>query len=204
MVGILALQGGFARHAAVFSSLGEPVREVRTDTDLEGCDRLVLPGGESTVLTRLLMDSGWEPGAPAQGSTLYRAIADFARTEAVMGTCAGLIMLSQTCSDDRVVPFSVLPVTIRRNAYGRQTESFVEPIHLAPTIAGSDRSPFPATFIRAPRIEKTGLGVEIMAEADGHGLREPVLVAYKRLLGLTFHPELNPEDTRIHRFFLDM
>jgi 5'-phosphate synthase pdxT subunit len=205
MVGILALQGGFASHAAVFASLGEETREVRRAVDLSGCDRLVIPGGESTVLTKLL--------AAGDGPALRAALLEFARDKPVMGTCAGLIMLAGTSDDARVEPFGTLPVRVDRNAWGRQTESFRGPVTLdfgnargtrdarGDAVEIPDDEPYLATFIRAPRIVEVGEGASVLARLDSG---EPVMVRAGKILGLTFHPELTPEDTRIHRYFLSI
>lgn len=199
MVGILALQGGFASHAGVFAALGEKTREVRRAGDLAGCDSLVIPGGESTVLTRLL-DAG-------DGPDLRAAITAFARGRPVMGTCAGLIMLSGPSEDARVKPLGLLPARVERNAWGRQTESFRGPVRLelgnARDGAGDipDDEPYLATFIRAPRIVGIDGDAAVLARlASG----EPVMVRSGLSLGLTFHPELTPDDARIHRYFLTM
>lgn len=217
IIGVLALQGGFASHAAVLSSLGQEAREVRTAKDLEQCEGLVIPGGESTVLTKLLMKSDTGPafGTPWEPGPLFIAIGEFVKTKPVMGTCAGLIMLARDSGDERVVPLGAIPVTVERNAYGRQTESFIEPIELdiphgdAKKIAigtaqnAAERKPYPATFIRAPKITEIASGVEILARArNANGSFDPVMVRYKNILGLSFHPELTPADTRVHEYFL--
>jgi 5'-phosphate synthase pdxT subunit len=217
IIGVLALQGGFASHAAVLSSLGQEVREVRTAKDLEPCEGLVIPGGESTVLTKLLMKSDTGPafGGPWEAGPLFLAIAEFIKTKPVMGTCAGLIMLARDSGDERVVPLGALPVTVERNAYGRQTESFIEPIELdlphgktkksavETTQTTDEQKPFPATFIRAPKIAEVANGVEILARArNAKGSFDPVMVRFKNILGLSFHPELTPADTRVHEYFL--
>jgi len=249
-IGILALQGGFASHRAILEKIGADTLEVRTAADLERCDALVIPGGESTVLTRLLRGyeetpelqndsrscdggksetwSGRRAGAHAglEPGGLRLAMRAFIESgKPVMGTCAGLILLARPCGDERVESFDALPVSVERNAYGRQSESFVEPILLdLPTPAEQisaeqnsgeqgrldqlQREPFPATFIRAPRITAVGEGVEVLARSHwGRGAQaggDPVFVRFRNILGLTFHPELNPEDSRIHRYFLDM
>lgn len=205
IVGILALQGGFASHAAAFASLGVGVREVRTVEDLSDCSRLVIPGGESTVMTKLLMKAGTGPaeGRPWEPGPLFEALQGFASSRPVMGTCAGLIMLATASDDPRVVPLGVLPVALRRNGYGRQTESFIERIAL--DLPGAQDTPFTATFIRAPRITGLGEGVSVLARSrkDG-GEGEPVMVRKGKILGLTFHPELTPGDARIHEYFLGL
>ena len=131
-VGVLALQGAFAQHKRVLEALGVGTREVRTMGELVECDALVIPGGESTVLTRHLMEpgTGYGTSTPWKPLPLFGALRDFARTKPVMGTCAGLIILARDCGDERVVPLEALPVTVERNAYGRQTESFVRNIAL--------------------------------------------------------------------------
>jgi 5'-phosphate synthase pdxT subunit len=213
-VGVLALQGGFASHAAVLASLGCDVSEVRTESELASCEGLVLPGGESTVLTRLLMQPGTGPsfGKPWEPGPLFLSIKEFARAKPVMGTCAGLIMLAEDSGDERVVSLAALPVTVARNAYGRQTESFIEAIELelprARTSSASraaNDEPFQATFIRAPKITQVGKDVAILARAkDRLGNPYPVMVQFGRILGLTFHPELNPGDARVHEYFLSL
>ncbi|MBN1617560.1 MAG: pyridoxal 5'-phosphate synthase glutaminase subunit PdxT [Spirochaetales bacterium] len=205
IVGILALQGGFSRHAHVLASLGVHVQEVRTVTDLAPCTALIIPGGESTVLTRHLMRSGtgiaegtpWEPGP------LYTAIQDFALRYPVMGTCAGLIMLCMTSSDERVVPLQLLSVTVQRNGWGRQTESCIKNISLS--LGSNPPVSFPATFIRAPRITAIGEGISVLASiVDTREIAEPVMVQQGGILGLTFHPELASVNPLIHRYFLSL
>lgn len=207
-IGVLALQGGYASHIAVLESLGAKTREIRTAGELATCDALVIPGGESTVLTRLLMQPGTGPGSglPWQPAPLYDAIRAFVAEKPVMGTCAGLIMLARPCGDERVVSFEALPVTVERNAYGRQTESFIAGIKLElPKSPADNDAPYPATFIRAPKITGVGEGVSVLARApNAEGGLDPVMVQYRNILGLTFHPELTPSDTRIHAYFLAM
>lgn len=214
-IGVLALQGGFAQHIRVLESLGARTREVRTTGDLAECNALVIPGGESTVLTRHLMEQGTGYGTrvPWKPLPLFGALRDFARTKPVMGTCAGLIILARDCGDERVVPLEALPVTVERNAYGRQTESFVRNIALAlpkafkPTQSQAIpvNAPYPATFIRAPRIVDVGKGVSILASTENAaGRSEAVMVQFGRILALTFHPELTPHDARIHEYFISL
>lgn len=205
-IGVLALQGGFASHRTVLECLGQKTVEVRTVDDLSRCDGLVMPGGESTVLTKLLMrpESGPAFGKPWEPGPLFLAIREFAKTKPVMGTCAGLIMLARPCGDERVFSLDVLPVSVERNAYGRQTESFIELIELALPAPG-DKGEYRATFIRAPKIAEIGAGVEILARARGKtGEPYPVMVRRGKILGLTFHPELTPADPRIHGYFLSL
>lgn len=182
-IGILAVQGAFAEHKVKLTRLGADCVELRQKEDLEEkLDGLVLPGGESTVQGKLLKELGMfdilkekiENGLP------------------VLATCAGLILLAENLSNDSHVYFGTLPVTVKRNAYGRQLGSF----HTVQSMKGIGEVPM--TFIRAPYIEKAGDGVEVLAEVDGH----IVAVGYKNQLGLSFHPELD-EDDRIHRAFLE-
>ena len=194
-VGILAVQGAFAEHEAVVRRLGADFKELRQASDLDdGIDRLILPGGESTSQGRILRDLGMldrirqliESGMP------------------VLGTCAGLILLAQSIDqvngDGSTVDeqhnstwLKTLPVTVRRNAYGRQLGSF----HTEAEFAGLGT--IPMTFIRAPFITQVGDGVETLAEVDG----EVVAVRYKNQLGTSFHPELD-DDARIHQMLLSM
>jgi 5'-phosphate synthase pdxT subunit len=186
LVGILALQGAYAKHGEALDRLGVPWCLVRKPADLAGVDRLIIPGGESTTLTRLLRAEQW-----------WDQLKAFAGAHPVMGTCAGLIMLSRELAepDERVAPLGLLDVTVGRNAYGRQVDSFVAPL----AVAGLDgEAPFPGMFIRAPRIGELGPDVEVLAR---HG-DEPVAVRQGRWLGLTFHPELTDDD-RFHRYFID-
>jgi 5'-phosphate synthase pdxT subunit len=186
MVGILALQGAFAKHGEVLDRLGVSWQPVRRPADLQGVDRLIIPGGESTTLTRLLRAEAW-----------WQELRNFASGHPVMGTCAGLIMLARDLAepDDRVAPLGLLDVTVSRNAYGRQVDSFTAPLTVDGLVG---EAPFPGLFIRAPRITAMGPGVAVVAR---HG-DEPVAVKQGAWLGLTFHPELSGDD-RLHRYFLD-
>lgn len=180
--GVLAVQGAFARHASALEACGADMRIVKYREDLEDLDALVLPGGESTTMTRLF-------GFRIDYEDLYR----FAQSRPVFGTCAGLILLGHGAHDPRVRQFSLLDADITRNAYGSQKESFVEDISLS----FDPDTPFHAVFIRAPRIDRPGAGLRILASSGGH----PVLVESQLYLGATFHPELT-EDRRIHRYFI--
>ena len=181
-IGILALQGGYERHAALLTELGARTREVRTAVDLEDCAALVLPGGESTAMSRLLQAAG-----------LFVALQAFASVRPVFGTCAGLILMAR--SDDPQVPsLGILDVQLVRNAYGRQAQSFQCPLNL--NLAECSET-FPGLFIRAPEIQHTGPAVTVLAShAD-----KPVLVAQGLHMGASFHPELTG-DPRIHRYWL--
>ena len=183
--GVLALQGAFREHREMLEELGVDVCEVRAPHELDAVDVLVLPGGESTTITRLLDTSGLR--APL-----------VARLEAGMpafGTCAGLILLASAVVDGRddQAPLGVLDVAARRNAYGRQAQSFESPLE----VAGLTGGPFVGVFIRAPVVEAVGDRVEVLAR---HADR-PVLVRQGPIWASTFHPELTG-DFRIHQQFL--
>ncbi len=183
-VGVLALQGAFALHAEVLRSLGAHPIEVRRAEHLD-VDALVLPGGESTTISMLLDSSGLR-------DALVERLAGGMPT---LGTCAGLILLATDVHDGRADQHSlgVLRATVRRNAYGRQIDSFEAPVALV-----GDEVPFPGVFIRAPVIVDVGEGVEVLARHEG----TPVLVADGGVVGATFHPEL-AGDSRVHRLFLE-
>lgn len=190
-VGLLALQGDYEKHRQAFAALGRETRGVRRPAELAGVSCLVIPGGESTTLSRLIDRAG-----------LRGPLRAFAAERPVMGTCAGLIMLArrlegEVLRDHGVEPLGLLDCTVRRNAYGRQIDSFTAPVGLD-AFPGAD-GPFAAVFIRAPRITAVGPDAEVVARHDG----EPVAVRQGRLLGLTFHPELTA-DLRLHRAFLDL
>lgn len=185
-IGILGLQGAFACHIDTLADLGVATRRVRTPEDLEGLDGIVLPGGESTTMGNLLRTSG-----------LLQPLADALTTGLpALGTCAGLILLARRILDGRhdQVSFGVLDVTVRRNGYGRQVDSFEGDVE----IQGLER-PFHAVFIRAPIIEDVGESVEVLSSLYGR----PILVRQGRVMACAFHPELT-SDSRIHRMFLDL
>lgn len=184
LIGVLAIQGGFARHGDMLRKLHADVRWIRTAAGLDGCRGLILPGGESTTMTLLLRKYG-----------LMEPLRAFAASHAVMGTCAGAIMLSKNAGDPRVEPLGVMDISVDRNAYGTQVESFVTWIDTPFT---SDLKPLKSIFIRAPRIRAESPDVQILAHHD----TQPVIVRQKRWLALSFHPELT-EDTRIHRYFIE-
>jgi 5'-phosphate synthase pdxT subunit len=173
-IGVLALQGAFREHVRVLRRLGVDAVEVRLPEQLEGLDGLVIPGGESTTMTKLAGLYG-----------LDDAIRRF--DGAVFGTCAGMILLDR----ERL---GLIDLVVRRNAFGRQVASFEADLEI-----DSDEEPFRAVFIRAPWVEEAGPDVEILAEVDGH----PVLARQGRVLVASFHPELT-DDTRIHERFLEM
>lgn len=190
-VGLLTLQGDYEKHRQAFAALGVETLGVRRPTDLELVSALVIPGGESTTLTRLM-----------DGGGLRQPLLDFALEKPIMGTCAGLIMMCQTLSgedfkDFGVAPLGLLNCEVQRNGYGRQIDSFTAPVAI--DVLDGSEEPFPAVFIRAPRIVSVGPGVDVLIQHEG----EPVALRQRNLLGMTFHPELTG-DLRIHRAFLQM
>lgn len=200
LVGILALQGDYAAHRAMLERLGARTRSVRAAADLADLAGLVIPGGESTTMLRLLERNGLRAG-----------LATFAAARPTFGTCAGLILLAREVTNPAQASLAVLDVAVERNAYGRQIDSFVGQVRAA-TLGGLVEG----VFIRAPRITRLGDGVEVLGRLDlsvgpssstgaaGAGAPdgEAVLVRQGHLLGATFHPELTA-DPRIHRFFLE-
>jgi 5'-phosphate synthase pdxT subunit len=177
-VGILALQGDFEAHAKILRSLGAEPVEVRVPEDLHGLDALIIPGGESTVMTLGIEREGL--AAPLRELSTNGT--------PVLGTCAGMIMLDRD-------HLGVLDVTTRRNAFGRQLHSFETDLELA----GVNGGPVHAVFIRAPWVEEHGPEVEVLASVDRH----PVAIRQGSLLALSFHPELSGE-TRFHELLLAM
>jgi pyridoxal 5'-phosphate synthase pdxT subunit len=173
-IGVLAVQGAFREHARVLRGLGADVVEVRVPEQLDGLDGLVVPGGESTAIMRLVRLYGLE-----------EAIRRF--DGAVLGTCAGMILLDRT-------HLGLVDLEVDRNAYGRQVASFEADLDLA-----GEEEPLRGVFIRAPRVRELGADVEVLAELDG----EPVLVRDGRFLLASFHPELTG-DTRVHERFLEL
>lgn len=183
-VGILALQGAFREHRRAFARLGVDAVEVRLPAQLEGLDGLVIPGGESTTITKLML-----------AYRLDDAIRTFhERGGAVWGTCAGAILVAhEIVARPQQARLALLPMTVERNAYGRQIASFEADLD----VTGLDRS-FRAVFIRAPRIASIGAEVEVLARHAG----DPVAVAHGRTMATVFHPELSGDD-RVHGLFLE-
>ena len=182
-VGVLALQGAFREHVAAVTRLGATAREVRQLKDIDGIDALIIPGGESTTMGKLLNE--WNMLEP-----LRQRILD---GMPVYGSCAGLILLCREIEDSDQPRLGVLDATVRRNAFGRQVDSFETELNI-PEI-GAD--PIPAVFIRAPVITGVGAGVTVLAEVKG----QAVAVRQNNILATSFHPELTP-DTRMHSYFL--
>ena len=184
-VGVLALQGAFREHREVLDALGVETVEVRTPAELGALDALILPGGESTTMSQLLDSSGVR--AP-----LAERLAD---GFPVLGTCAGMILLARDVVDGRPdqESFGAIDVAVRRNAYGRQRDSFEAEL----SVDGLPGGAFPGVFIRAPRIESVGERVEVLASHEG----VPVLARQGAVVVTSFHPELSG-DLRLHEWFL--
>lgn len=193
LVGVLALQGDVREHTAALQACGAHVRAVRRPADLEGIDGLVLPGGESTTIDKLSRTSGIR-------DHLVSAIADGLPA---YGSCAGLILLADHVVDrsGEQQSFGGLDISVRRNAFGRQVESFETDLHLT----GIDGGPMHAVFIRAPWIEAVGDDVQVVAAVipPGTDTLRPVAVRQGCLLATAFHPEVTT-DLRIHRHFLEL
>ena len=185
-IGVLAIQGDFAEHITALNKLGIETREVRLPDHLEGVDGLIIPGGESTTLSRL-MDIYHLRGPIAQMAQ---------EGKAVWGTCAGMIMLAQEITEEDPVPLKLMDIGVRRNAFGRQVDSFEQDLE----ISGLGPEPFHGIFIRAPRIIRVGQDIQVLASLpDG----EPVAARQGSLLATSFHPELTG-DTRFHERFVNI
>ena len=185
-VGVLALQGAFERHIKTFQKIGVNALPVKSPDDLEQVDRLVIPGGESTAISMLLNLNSLR--APLQKRISEKM--------PVFGTCAGMIVLSKTVLDGREdqLPLNAIDITVRRNAFGRQIDSFESELE----VKGLNE-PFPAVFIRAPIVESVGNSVEVYARVNG----QIVLCGNDSTLVTSFHPELS-DDNRIHEIFLSI
>jgi 5'-phosphate synthase pdxT subunit len=185
-IGVLASQGAFIEHISALRQLKVEALPVRLAPELNGLDGLIIPGGESTAISKLMLSS-----------KLTEEIKSLARKGMpIFGTCAGMIVLSTKNSDQDVAPLGVMDIIVKRNAFGRQVDSFET--ELAIPVLGE--KPFPAVFIRAPLIERANSNVEILARlADG----TVVAARQGKLLVSAFHPELT-DDLRFHQYFLDM
>jgi 5'-phosphate synthase pdxT subunit len=185
-IGVLGLQGAFRAHIHALTDLGVEARDVRTPAHLEGVDALVMPGGESTTMSRLLTSSGLFDQIKARAS----------EGMPIFGTCAGMILLATEVLDGRPDQrsFGVIDLTVQRNGYGRQLDSFETELD----IAGLE-APFHGVFIRAPLVAATGDAVEVLAAHEG----VPVLVRQGRIMAASFHPELTA-DNRLHERFVEL
>ena len=187
-IGVLALQGAFDAHQRALHEVGACTTQVRTPADLARVDALVMPGGESTTMSRLLVSSGLFDELDARiGAGMP-----------VFGTCAGMILLARDVVDGRPDQrsFGAIDLVVQRNGYGRQVDSFETDITLDPELDDDERS-FHAVFIRAPKVVDTGDGVDVLARHEG----VPVLVRQANVLAAAFHPELSG-DPRVHEAFL--
>lgn len=182
LIGVLAIQGNFASHAAALTEAGADAVEVRKPEQLEGLDGLILPGGESTTMLKFL-----------ERRHFFAALEDFVRTRPTFGTCAGAILLAREVRHPAQRSLGALDAVVERNAYGRQIDSSI--LTAPSSLPGA---PLEMVFIRAPRIAETGPGVEVLARRDGF----PVLVRQGRLMAATFHPELS-HDRRVHCLFVE-
>ena len=179
-IGVLAIQGDFDAHRKRLEELGAEVVLVRKPEELDEVEGLIIPGGESGAFLRILGEDG------------MKKLRDFVRVKPTFGTCAGAIMLAKEITNPAQVGLGALDVRIRRNAYGRQIDSSIREGKFGD-------APVEMVFIRAPKIEKLGAGVEVIAtEGD-----DPVAVRQGKIMAATFHPELS-QDTRIHKAFLDL
>ena len=184
-IGVLALQGDFAEHLAMLARIGVDAREVRKAGDLEGVDALIIPGGESTTIGKLMARYGLDAAIRArakQGMPIY-------------GTCAGLILLAKEIEGSDQPRLGLMDIAVIRNAFGRQIESFEADIPFAPT----PEQPVRGVFIRAPIVSRVGAGVQTLSVFDG----KIVAVQQGNQLATAFHPELT-DDTRVHRYFLSL
>ena len=185
-VGVLAIQGDFAEHISVLGKLGVQAREIRLPAHLDSLDGLIIPGGESTTLSRLM--SNYDLREPITEMAMQGV--------AIWGTCAGMIMLSQEITEQDPVPLGIMDIGVQRNAFGRQVDSFEQTLEIS--VLGAD--PYHAIFIRAPVIIRVGQGVEVLSSLED---RRPVAVQQGNLLATSFHPELTT-DYRFHEYFLSL
>lgn len=183
-IGVLAIQGDFQAHARALARCGVGAVEVRRAYELDGVGGLIMPGGESTTMLKMLAEDG-----------LADSIKGFARAgRPVFGTCAGAILLAREVINPAQESLGLIDIKVERNAFGRQIDSFIAEVETS--MAGGG---FEAVFIRAPRIRRAGSEVEVMASYKG----EPALVRERAVLAATFHPELS-DDSRVHAIFCDM
>jgi 5'-phosphate synthase pdxT subunit len=190
-IGVLALQGDFLEHLTVLKKLGISTKEVRLPEDLDNIDGIILPGGESTTMVNLL--DVFKLKAPL--------IQKIKKGMPVWGTCAGMILLAKKLKQDNPIPLGLMDITVNRNAYGRQIDSFTTNLKIKPL----GEKDFAATFIRAPILVEVGKGVEVLSKLDpsaGSGQAVNIVaVRQKNMLATSFHPELT-RDTRFHEYFI--
>ncbi|MGC1463917.1 MAG: pyridoxal 5'-phosphate synthase glutaminase subunit PdxT [Terracidiphilus sp.] len=182
-IGVLAIQGDYAAHAAALTEMGAEPCEVRKLEELATLDGLILPGGESTTMLKFLEKRGF-----------FAALEEFSKEKPVFGTCAGAILLAREVRNPGQSSLGILDAIVERNAYGRQIDSTI--VKAETELAGG---PLEMVFIRAPRIASIGAGVQILARRDG----DPVLVRQGSVMAATFHPELS-DDRRVHQLFVEI
>lgn len=184
-IGVLALQGAVAEHIQMLSSLGAEAVPVRLPSELEGLDALIIPGGESTTIGKLLSDY-----------SLLEPIRRLAKKGfPIFGTCAGLVLLAKKVPNLKLEPIGMMDIQVKRNAFGRQVDSFEADLKIPALHDGS----FHGVFIRAPIIEKVDSNVDVLCQLNG----KPVAVKQGNMMACAFHPELTG-DTRLHKYFLDI
>lgn len=190
VIGVLALQGAFHAHAKVVRRLGFDTVEVRTPADLDGANALIIPGGESTTIDKLIGKDGLDAAIRARS---------LAGTLPLFGTCMGMIVLAGGITGSDQFRMGLIDIDVSRNAYGRQLESFEARVPLNGRVGGASGEPMTCVFIRAPRIVSAGPAVEVLCSHEG----VPILVRERDVLCASFHPELTA-DTRIHEYFISM
>jgi 5'-phosphate synthase pdxT subunit len=184
-IGVLALQGAVTEHIQMLSAIGVEAVPIRLPSELEGLDALIIPGGESTTISKLLSDYG-----------LMKPIRRLAKKGfPIFGTCAGLVLLAKKVPNLQMESLGVMDIEVERNAFGRQVDSFEADLKIPALHNGT----FHGIFIRAPIIEKVERGVEVLCQLNG----KPVAVRQRKLLACAFHPELT-DDLRLHKYFLDI
>lgn len=184
-IGVLALQGDYLLHLQTLEKIKQDCILVRTKEELNSCDALIIPGGESTTIRKLASQNG-----------LFEAIKDLGKDKPIMGTCAGLILMAKQIEDSQKEDtLALLDISVKRNAYGRQIHSFVQ---VGKVNLQNGNPNFEMVFIRAPKIVEVGKKVEKLGFCDD----ELVMVRNRNILGLSFHPELT-SDTRIHQYFVN-
>ena len=182
-VGVLALQGNYIQHKRMLDNLGINNILVQYPRELEKCDLLIIPGGESTTISKLI-----------ERNKFRKPIMNFAQINSVFGTCAGMILLSSTKEANNLKPLGVMDFKAKRNAYGRQVNSFSGNLHLE----FDNSNNFKALFIRAPKVSNLGKGIKILATYK----KEPVMISDGRHFATTFHPEIG-NDVRIHKYIME-